>query len=401
MGIEAVAPWTVSADVIAPTLDVKFPPDDGTAFDDVVIVGTFSEPIQAGTGNIVVGVVGGAVVETFNIATGVGDDGGTVEIDNVELIVTLGNPPLNLGSQHYVKIAGTAIDDLSGNSYAGITNETDWAFLIVEEHAAPGGFEMLAADDSGLSNSDLVTNVTTNLRFRVFDLEGVIQDLDQLHVLLDDGQAVTPFDVGEFEEHEITVTFPGPLAQGTHAASSYIVRNGVAGASVGLTVVIDTAGPTVVGAPAITSSPASGDTYAEDENINLRVTWNEAAYVTGSPRLTIMIGAFPVIAAYLSGSGTTLWNFRYTVQGGDVDTNGISVSANQLALNGGTIKDSAGNNATLTHSALTDQSGHKVSAPVATREFSVAGGWHGSIYVNSGGAREYAAARAYILEGVL
>ena len=51
-------------------------------------------------------------------------------------------------------------------------------------------------------------------------------------------------------------------------------------------------------------------------------------------------------AAYVSGSGTSALVFRYTTQAGDNDTDGIAVGA--LAANGGTLRDAAGNNATLT-----------------------------------------------------
>jgi hypothetical protein len=52
--------------------------------------------------------------------------------------------------------------------------------------------------------------------------------------------------------------------------------------------------------------------------------------------------------------------FQYTIQAGDNDTNGISIGANVLALNSGTIRDAAGNNATLTHSAVSANTSYKV-----------------------------------------
>ena len=39
---------------------------------------------------------------------------------------------------------------------------------------------------------------------------------------------------------------------------------------------------------------------------------------------------------------------------------GVSIGANALTLNSGTIKDAVGNDANLTHSAVSDDSGHKV-----------------------------------------
>ena len=45
---------------------------------------------------------------------------------------------------------------------------------------------------------------------------------------------------------------------------------------------------------------------------------------------------------------------------GDEDTDGLSIPANGILLNGGKITDVWGNSAVLTHSALATQSGHKI-----------------------------------------
>ena len=53
-----------------------------------------------------------------------------------------------------------------------------------------------------------------------------------------------------------------------------------------------------------------------------------------------------VYAGYLSGSGTSMLTFQLTVSAGQADSDGITVGA--LDLNGGTIRNTAGNDATLT-----------------------------------------------------
>ena len=52
--------------------------------------------------------------------------------------------------------------------------------------------------------------------------------------------------------------------------------------------------------------------------------------------------------------------FGYEVADGDEDSDGVSIEANRLRLNGGTIKDEAENAAELAHGALATQAGHKV-----------------------------------------
>ena len=74
------------------------------------------------------------------------------------------------------------------------------------------------------------------------------------------------------------------------------------------------------------------------------------------------MGGTAEIASYSSASGATVV-CSYTVAVGDADTDGISIVANKLTLNGGTINDAHGNAAILTHDAVAADTGHLVSAP--------------------------------------
>jgi hypothetical protein len=101
-------------------------------------------------------------------------------------------------------------------------------------------------------------------------------------------------------------------------------------------------------APTITSvtGPAAG-TYIVGQNLDFTVVFSEAVAVTGTPRLVLTIGSTTRYATYLSGTGTSTLTFRYTVQSGDLDSDGIAV-ASPIDLNGGTITDVPGNDAVLT-----------------------------------------------------
>ncbi len=137
----------------------------------------------------------------------------------------------------------------------------------------------------------------------------------------------------------------------------------------------DTTAPTISGAPSVTSNPGSDNTYAIGDTISVKVTFNENVTVTGTPQLELAVGASNRQADYASGSSSTELTFSYTVVAGDEDSDGISVAANKLTLNGGTIKDAADNDATLTHGLLAAQSGHKVDGVAApTLESAVVNG---------------------------
>jgi hypothetical protein len=64
--------------------------------------------------------------------------------------------------------------------------------------------------------------------------------------------------------------------------------------------------------------------------------------------LTLETGTTDRTASYVSGSGSDTLVFNYTVQSGDASADLAYTGTNALALNSGTIKDAAGNNATLT-----------------------------------------------------
>ncbi|MCX7246483.1 MAG: Ig-like domain-containing protein, partial [Burkholderiales bacterium] len=130
---------------------------------------------------------------------------------------------------------------------------------------------------------------------------------------------------------------------------------------------VDTTAPTVVSGLAISSdSTMVANTLNIGDVLKVTATMSEATVVTGTPKLALNIGGSTVYASYASGTGTTALVFNYTIQAGQTDANGISIANNSLALNGGTLSDAAGNAATLTHAALTDNASFLVDAIAPT-----------------------------------
>ena len=109
----------------------------------------------------------------------------------------------------------------------------------------------------------------------------------------------------------------------------------------------DVSGPKITGI-AFTSTPASGNTYGTGEVIEITVTFNEEITVTGTPQLELFFDGDNGIADYARTNGADMI-FNYTVQLGDSASDGLAVFGNKLTLNGGTIKDAADNDASLSH----------------------------------------------------
>ena len=106
-----------------------------------------------------------------------------------------------------------------------------------------------------------------------------------------------------------------------------------------------------VAAPAITGvTPPADRTYLGGEFLTFQVAFDEAVLVTGTPQLGLTIGSSAVNAVYEGGNGKMNLVFRYRVQPGDADSDGIAVTT-PLALNSGTIKNAGGSDTTLTFTA--------------------------------------------------
>ena len=125
-------------------------------------------------------------------------------------------------------------------------------------------------------------------------------------------------------------------------------------------------------AASISSSPSSGSTYRAGETVTVRLAMNEAVLVSGRPHILLDVGGVRRRAVYAGpiGSSTDVLDFSYTVQAGDLDTDGVGLcgagrrpGCGSIDLNGGSIRAAGDESAArLGHPALAAQSGHKVDA---------------------------------------
>ena len=97
--------------------------------------------------------------------------------------------------------------------------------------------------------------------------------------------------------------------------------------------------PPEVESLAISSNPGSDQTYAAGDEIELTVTFSETVVVTGTLQLRLRVGSRNRTAGYLRGTDTAAVVFGYEVVEGDEDTDGVSMEANSLTRNVGTIRD--------------------------------------------------------------
>lgn len=94
--------------------------------------------------------------------------------------------------------------------------------------------------------------------------------------------------------------------------------------------------------------PASGD-YNAGDVLTFTVNASENVNVdtrSGTPRLALDIGGVIRYANYVSGNGTSVLVFQYTIQAGNNASNGIGLPGS-IDLNGSTVRDGAGNDMNL------------------------------------------------------
>lgn len=84
-------------------------------------------------------------------------------------------------------------------------------------------------------------------------------------------------------------------------------------------------------------------TPAAAATLSFTVTTTKPVTVMGTPSIPIDVGGASRVATYKSGSGSNALTFSYTVQPGDFDADGITITTPGISLNDGSIVDLSGN----------------------------------------------------------
>ncbi|MES2148329.1 MAG: DUF4214 domain-containing protein [Pseudomonadota bacterium] len=148
-------------DTTAPTLASSSPADGNATFAIASnLTLTFSEAVAFGTGNIVLKASSGdTVVESFNVATGVGSAGGTATVSGTTVTI---NPFASLSSStdYNVRVDATAVVDTASNAFAGIANATTLNFTTAAP-AFDGTLRTTSVSDVAAANTYLLSGAVT------------------------------------------------------------------------------------------------------------------------------------------------------------------------------------------------------------------------------------------------
>ncbi|KYG71348.1 putative secreted protein (Por secretion system target) [Roseivirga ehrenbergii] len=229
-----------------------------------------------------------------------------------------------------IDVLANKVTDAAGNNNTAATQ-----LSVTNDETAPAAPIVASiSTDAGSSATDNLTNDQT------LEISGTAEANASIEVFIG-GNSIgntTANGSGDWTyDHtgsSLTETTHSITAKATDAAGNESALSGT------LNITIDTS------APSVSTGTIVGKTYGLTENVDVTYVFSETVFVdetNGTPSVIIAMGGQNRVAAYHSGSGTNTLVFRYTTVAGDIDGNGVSVSS--IGLNGGTIQDAAGNDA--------------------------------------------------------
>jgi len=317
----------------------------------VAFTGTTSDVDDSDSVSVTIGGVNAIVVVTNNAFSGTVDLSAVADSSSLSIYGGVGSSasvPLQYSASFIKDVVGPSVDSVAISSVTGIQNnrlntgDVVSVTVTMDDATVVTGTPVMALTIGSASTNATYASGTGSTSL-VFQYTVLANDADS------DGISIAAnalsLSGGSLADAR------GNAATLTHSAvtdnASYLV---------------DAVAPSVASVVFTSAIGAEANTLGSGDTLDITVTMSEATTVTGVPQLALEVGTGAGTASYISGSGTTSLVFRYTPASGDTDTDGVSIAANQLSLNNGTLADAAGNSASLTHSAVAADSNYMVDA---------------------------------------
>jgi fibronectin type 3 domain-containing protein len=232
-------------------------------------------------------------------------------------------------------VSSPTVTDIAGNSLTGINPGSPAQTYSMDNSFPPVTITSSASTLGGTSTATL----TFTLGQSSTDFE--LADIDVA------GGTLSAF-TGSGTTYTATFT-PRSGFSGTATVSvdggSFSNASGIYNSAGSVNLTVDTTSPSVLSV----QSTSTNGIYKTAGTINVTVTFDESIVVAtgaGVPTLLLETGTVDRAATFVSSSGPVA-TFRYVVQAGDVNSDLDVQSSGALVLNGGTIRDAAGNAANL------------------------------------------------------
>jgi hypothetical protein len=371
-GTSAASSFSMSGvDRTAPTFSSATPADDATGVSvSASPAMVFSESVKFGTGKIyLVDVAANTVVEQFDVATAQGTTDGKVSISGSTLTI---NPTaaLSYSKAYAIKMDATAITDIAGNAYAGITNTTTYNFTTAANPPSVTITSSAGTLKAGQHATISFTFSATPQGFTAADVDVTGGTLTGLTVDSVNDKLYTA-DFAPTAAQSLSATVQVTAGKFTNATSDANVASNV------LSISGDTLAPTV--ASIVRDTPAGSPTNAD--SLVYLVTFSEAVSNLDASDFSVS-GSTATVSSVTSAGGNA---YKVTVSGGDLATVDGTVS---LAIaSGNNLADAATNALGSTTPTGANQS-YVVDNTVAAPGLALAGdtGASGADGITSNGA---------------
>jgi surface protein len=299
---------------------------------DADITLTFSENVQAGTGNITLYKSDATIVQTFNVSSDISISSATITLDPTADLIS--------GTGYYIQVDATAVEDTSSNVFPGIADNSTFNFTAGLDSTLPTLVSSSPSDDA----TDIATSSSITLNFN----ETVQVATGKITLFNSDDTIFQAFDVtSDVSIFNSSVTV-NPTAQLSQGGSYYIQvdataiedlsSNTFAGiadkTTLNFSVVTDTTAPTL-SSVSIASNNSTTTQALENDIVNLTFTASEPI---STPVVTFNSGGAAITdtsVTYTNTSGNT-WTAAYTANASD--TSGVvtfSIAFSDIAGNAG------------------------------------------------------------------
>jgi len=345
IGTPATYNWTI--DLTAPTVASVSGPANG-----YYVIGSAMNFVVNYSENVVVNTTGGipyisVVLNSGTVNAGYVSGSSTNALTFSYVVVDgdADNDGVGLGTN--LQVNGGTINDAAGNTAdVVLQNPADFSGVLVNT-TRPS--VTLTTSDPAIVNHALTATITFSEAvsgFTMSDLAPVNATVTSLTTSDNITYTVT---FAPITDGNVQLKVPASVAQNVAGNLNTVSTNT-------LNFTYDITKPVV----SSVSVPADGY-YKAGDNLSFTVTFDGAVDLNttgGSPFVNVTIGG-AVVNATLSHTATSALTFTYTVLNGDMDMDGITVGS--LLLNGSTIRDAAGNDATLTLNSIGSTANVKVN----------------------------------------
>ena len=336
------------------------------AAEQIIVEATFSEPVSAASGASMPLLVGGVTRSaplrttstsrqlTFRYTTVAGD----TDADGVSI------PALTAAR------IGAAIVDAAGNEavvdhrgiFGGSVQAVDTTPPEIESIRVTGTPRTYRTGERIVFEVAFTEAVRAATRTTLaVTIGGVRKELSSSRAEGNDRSLRFAYTVAEGDDGEVAVPADALAAPPTDATGNTAVALHGARSFDGVTVDATAPGLASTGALTVSSRPQQAGTYRIGEVIEVTAAFDESVVITGSPRLALTVGNATQRAHHVPGGDARTVRFRYTVQQGDLDRDGVSIPRDPIGLPDGTaIADAGGLAADIRHPGLAPQPGHKV-----------------------------------------